>query len=462
MEDSPLRKGEETADLESDAKESGRHSTQDFLERWRRFSKRDNERYFGIHNHEEDDDDTIENESLNTPSKKRFKRLRRRLRPFLPQPQTVTERSYDIDTDDSMKDMVGSENQETSSEKSSTREKSLATVEEASIIDQDEIRSNEPVSNIIDRDSKNKSDTSKSTVLDVNSEAVPAVESIEHILRRRDQDTDKEQYIREQQLDTEMASANNREMNEKFSSNSDESHIERAPVGGLLAVDLLNYRIAKKRDNRNKSLHEKQHTRIIKEQDMVNKRVEERLNKSEKQHLENFKTVEIKPTTYDKQIVNKSNDIIYNRNDSEKIHYSVDKPEYKSVFTQTPENINNINNYQIQESSKSFENTLERVARAEEGKIQSEFQFERRHEVKDEPGVKIPKNHVEQPFITESSSKIGAKPSTPIDNRLYDIAEKHISNEAKHLVYKQAAVTGFWGAVAGIVAFLIMYMLASR
>lgn len=66
------------------------------------------------------------------------------------------------------------------------------------------------------------------------------------------------------------------------------------------------------------------------------------------------------------------------------------------------------------------------------------------------------------PYEYDPASMKQSSSTTKSSGQDYGVGGGKQSDESRQPVYKQAAVTGFWGAVVGIIVFIIMYMLASK
>ncbi len=111
----------------------------------------------------------------------------------------------------------------------------------------------------------------------------------------------------------------------------------------------------------------------------------------------------------------------------------------------------------------TFENTLEQIAKAESGGINSEFAYERRHEIKDTPGDldKIGGSRFSPEFSNEPvSATTSPGVSKASSQQPIDLIAKARANNKN--VYREAALTGAWGAVVGILVFIVIYILSHR
>lgn len=489
MEDSPRLNGEDNNDKENERDDSSKsRSPQDFLSRWRRFTAKDSELQssFSVyekpkeHEARQDDDEKTEDEDedgaehLSKSVKKRMRRLRRHLGPFLPQkkelkedPAVLLELPVPDETEEAREEPLSqfvvenltpdrqtdfdlpqgiAEDSAPSSVERSIRESAQNAEEEGSNPKSSEISSDGPPKHVL----------------------IPETESIEDILQRREREVEQIQE-RNQALHATSTDRSSSEMstagNVDTAPTSAEIVQHNAPIGGLLAVDLLNYSVAKKRDQKNKILNEKQHEQLKKDQKRESDATKERINMLELQHNQRQKVLEKSSKDSIPQVAAVTNEVIYNRNSQIKEAVDTKKPEHISVTQEqvvkpNPETAKNGD--RPPQTATTFENTLQRVHEAEKGKISSEFQFERRHEVMDEPGGS--RDHapnMTSPHEYDPASIMQSRSTSKSSGQDYSVGGSKQSDESRQPVYKQAAVTGFWGAVVGIIVFIIMYMLAS-
>lgn len=493
MEDSPRSKGEEAKsesnveDQQSETEQKSR-STQDFLERWRRFSSRDSERPPRETDDHEDKEDKEEeddsSESLSSSSKKRFRRLRRRLKPFLPQTQEVVDSNLPDHAETSrqenpqhmsVEDILGSVTQEIEAQEE--RETERGGVEIVDSVSQDFASEGlapdlepEEVHNHTaaeEEDSYVGPEHDNELQVEVIPQVVPETESIEDILLRREHESEQARVALQRVGGSNRGDVGGTALVADTGRDSREKADHGAPVAGLLAVDVLNYKVAKRRDKHNRQLNEKQHEAIKKHHNTEQKKTNERLTTLETQRNNQYRSIDIKNRTPDRQIEVGKKEVIYNRYETEKKTEAVATPEqiHEPISRNERRQDEDPDKKVEQKSPESFENTLQRVAVAENGSISSEFQFERRHEVKDTPGdikTGLGQNGLTVGSHTSSDIFRQEQRAVDMDTRLLDMSAKNASKEHKQPVYKQAAITGFWGAVVGITVFIIMYMLASR
>lgn len=479
MEDSPRLNGEDNIDKdkERDDDASKTRSPQDFLARWRRFTARDSELQSGISDYEtpkvpeesnekdeedddEEEDDDTDTEHLSKSIKKRMRRLRRHLKPFLPQTKELKEDTEDAEPSD-VEVVENRSFQQTASEKVESSKTDLANdLEFPAIIDVADRPIELPKINELEEEETPTKFEDMPSEQALSVEAIPETESIEDILQRRDREMELQRLAPDNATlyDTRVSA-----IDVTPQSSEPEVTQRNVPIGGLLAVDLMNYRIAKKRDHKNKVLNERQHDQLKKDQKQESDAINARIMQSEIQQNKQNTSLEESKKEIEKQIRVEANKVIYNRNEVPKESLRVNNPEHISVvaaeLAKPPAEAKHDKSPKV---SSDFENTLQRVQEAERGKISSEFQFERRHEVMDEPGGS--KDHAANmvgPYEFDPVSQRQPNAVPGGSSKDYSVVGSKRSDESRQPVYKQAAITGFWGAVVGIIVFIIMYMLAS-
>lgn len=474
MEDTPRSHGEENTSNSDDERNEGiqkRRSTQDFLDRWRRLGLKDTDdnlkdvKKEQFDDEDDDDDDDLENENVSSSVKKRFRRLKKSLHPFLPQAKRLEDKSVVPNQEqgtpsgsETVEDILQTVSEEIHVE---NQEGSIEIPEVESTAYQGELQIGHHIDEDVDMSAED-APYEIDTELDESEPIIPEVESLEDILSRREPTINVSRNDREATILVDP-SVEYARYSQPVVRETHEVVNNTVPTGGLLAVDYLNYRAAKNRDKKNKILNERQHEQIIKDQNKINQRVESRLNMSEKQHNKVDNSRKNSSQSIEQQGTRTGSSHNYNS-----LHVSEkpkDRRATEHISVQPELTGNNWASKKEQEktdvkTSRSFENTLHRVQEAEGTKISSEFQFERRHEVKDEPGgggmnhAQIPQQYDFYPGDRSNLTQTSNAGMIP-DNK-----KSQERDLLKQPVYKQAAITGFWGAVAGIVAFIIMYMLA--
>ena len=471
MEDSPRVSGEENATdntIDVDASLKKRRKTQDFLDRWHRFNGRDSDKSLSIPSKEkteeitdDEEDEDDESDTLGTSAKKRFKRIRRNLKPFLPQTKRVAENPAQIS---SVEDVPKSklETAEIIANDSSEPSKLEELPEDIGHVNDGSQQSAGQEYGI--NELEQHTDFDSSSIETESDIAVPELESIEDILRRREQEQDSVAFARNRSDVVPNGTVQPTTSELDTRQEVDVVPNKRIPTNSLLAVDLLNYRISKNRDNKNKKINQKELNQLKTEQDVINSGLDLRISKSEKQQTELNNKAEYNKKGIEQQVGNSSGNIIYNRKELSEKPFNIKNSEYNNVpyaHTETYKTNAESNKDHEKNTQRNFENTLQRVQEAEKSKILSEFQFERRHEVMDEPGGG--KN-----YASINTSQVDLVQNSNLDATVKQTSNtQDLKNSSKYKeelhqsVYKQAAITGFWGAVAGVVVFIILYMLAS-
>jgi hypothetical protein len=478
MEDSPRSHNKFDSDTHDStgSSEKKQSSTQEFLSRWRRFSekkiKTPEQDLDKLDDDEDDEDDGFyENKKLSPQVRRRYKRLRQKLKPFLPQSSKVVESATDNESRSSnqSEQIVNiisediSTTREEYDESELSKEKAQQEVEQSLSLNGSSTFATEP--NVFESADEPISREKEPTIEDqslISSDPVSEPESIERILRRTEaRDT---LYAHENnRLDATTNETQHQVNSQQPLVRNQEINNTRNNISGLLAVDLLNYRIAKRRDKKNMLINKKEQE-IIKtdqsyNQDYTQRQID-KLKLQQERHEINVKNSK----EFNKiPLTNQSHETIYNRSVNKKreitkdtVNNSEQKTELNVVGSQEKQRNN-------EPASKSFENTLKHVARAEDSRIVNEFEFERRHEVKDEPGGGRPASntaHGIPEFDPYHYNSAGRQKLSKIDTSLHE-ESKPLNTTSDNHVYKQAAATGFWAAVTGIVIFIIIYVLGS-
>lgn len=228
-----------------------------------------------------------------------------------------------------------------------------------------------------------------------------------------------------------------------------------SPTAALLAVDYISHRINK---NRTKKVEKelKSQIEIVKEKVQSNEKTNILKDlDTKKQQNEIIKKLEQYKKENEVPLSMNNNKEIYNRLNSEKLNKEHIIEEKNTIEKHLADPIIEL------KPVASFENTLETMNTAENSGIQNEFLYERRHEVKDVPPEKINSNQIAQPLNTGiSDSRINngynvekiTRDNNPVKNKTV----KKDDN-----VYQQAVMTGIWGAVLGLLIFIIIYIISN-
>ena len=294
---------------------------------------------------------------------------------------------------------------------------------------------------------------------------VAPVESVEQILQRQQRAQERQQQQQQQagavaENSTPAAGYADR-ANVISQANSYER--TRYPTAGLVALDVLNYGIAKhrdkkidasskERDERLKDAHSKSHNEItqrIKEQESVNKQLQERLELQEKQRktaLPRVRNSELRPRTVEVTNIN------------------VDKQTTKKPELQpqnVPEEVKMLehNIVRAPEVALPSANTiLHKVEDAAEKNIPIETLYELRHERKGNENFTVATS---DPVRQAAKSLKDSNPATRDVSGVVGVHQGSQPSEAqdRKQAYQQAATTGALGAVVGIVLFIILYIL---
>lgn len=237
---------------------------------------------------------------------------------------------------------------------------------------------------------------------------------------------------------------------------------DRNPTGMLLAVDAANYIAARRRDKKNMEKVDTELAKVRNEHaafaESENKRLSKHLIQQEKneQVFKELKQEKVMPQQRPELGLN-------NNSKPENKQYIEKKPEQTHMIVQErqPRTPNvKIEKRESATTVQNFNETLYKVAEAGPGKIKSEFEFERRHEVMDEPGDRSVFNTPLSPEFGVTSNNQPSTHSTASGASISPKVTDEKRNTSTNAVYKQAATTGFWGALVGIIVFLIIYMLS--
>lgn len=239
-----------------------------------------------------------------------------------------------------------------------------------------------------------------------------------------------------------------------------------------VGLHLLNYALALRRDNKNKASAAKEFKRVDQDIDKIRQtqKVAKDIYPGNIQEMPLFKTqqesraekhidniqVNVKQEV---QSVNNANIVekttnIYEKQPfepikTESIVRNIEQPTRQEVHQPTPER-------SLQEQEQFMQKVVEAVER--KPTIESEFAFERRHEVMDSQddnssAVKQANSaYAQQPVGTGYNSY---SPSSQ------GVLRPNLTSDKKSDEYKQAALSGAWGAVVGVVVFIAFYILTS-
>lgn len=237
---------------------------------------------------------------------------------------------------------------------------------------------------------------------------------------------------------------------------------DRNPTGMLLAVDAANYIVARRRDKKNMEKVDTELAKVRHEHASFAESENKRLSKHLIQQDKNEQVV--KELRQEKARPQRRQELGLNNNSKQENKQIIEKKlEVPHAVVQErlmPTSSVNVEKRETATTIQNFNETLYKVAEAGPGKIKSEFEFERRHEVMDEPGDRTVFNTPQSPEFGVSSS---SQPTSHSSTRGASISPKVTDEKLKastSAVYKQAATTGFWGALVGIIVFLIIYMLS--
>lgn len=249
----------------------------------------------------------------------------------------------------------------------------------------------------------------------------------------------------------------------------DSNRVERAAAtttGALLAVDMLNYAVARGRDAKKEAASIKRDQQIISDQkqqavqvagelnrqDLYQKELSKRIEKSEKQQfapLPKVRNVELSPPV------------------TEAPRYNVDKKTSSTEFIEKDSMPVRIMDRDVQVVERVFappsdvirpdaETILHTVEKAAEKNVPIEAQYELRHERKGNDNFSAQDN---QGAGLRTSGGGGGHYASSLGRAATQAEEQHNSAMQGQSVYKQVASTGALGAVVGVILFALLYIL---
>lgn len=278
-------------------------------------------------------------------------------------------------------------------------------------------------------------------------------ESIEAILNRRLVERDDTTEIEIETVEAELGTVGENVVinNNNFTRNETNIYNENRNTG----LHLLNYALARRRDARDRSSANKQFKKVdtrIEELAKRQKEMEYEKSLLEKQQ-ERTKSLPEVMTVFDRNKVIEKNivDQKTTRKHEKDSNVSVKILETKNILSPTPD------------SESSPQRVVERVHTSPEVRgIVSERVYEQRHEIKDQgqaPAVSA------VPFTNQQAQYSDPAASQPVQQSYTSSGhpvQRPLSSqksEGKTVDYKEAAVTGAWGAIVGTVVFILLYIL---
>jgi len=405
---------------------------------WRRLRLRKPDYFTSSQESDEDDDDDEDDETsrgYNYSSEnvkryqKRFLRLRKKLRPFLPVLETVksdepskeppldseTPNIFEINTDDQIIDIEKPNNNEEIKPKE-TKETSVDEKVEDKVASRDP----ESVLAILQRSTMNNEFIQTIDTSAVKQKGIPESNS-------------SPQYIKEAKMGTKVPSFSDK----YFEKKEQKKHI--------------------------KKIHDKEIKIQNKKQEELRKELESKIIESEKQHYILKKSIERETPTQSTQIESIKESKIHN------VKKEVDpklSSEKNINVSEAHKQEQDMREALILESRKeidrlsSFDKTLKKVNELKKSTITNEFAFERRHEVKDEPGGGVNTKFIP---LSENERKnmelsIG-KSQSELNNKGKTTLTRAVREMQKSGASSHAASAGALGAIVGALIFLAIHTL---
>lgn len=234
-------------------------------------------------------------------------------------------------------------------------------------------------------------------------------------------------------------------------------------------LHLLNYALARRRDNKNMAATGKEFKRVDKELDEVRQKIavppqETKINKQRIEAPPVVAAENRRPVVQEVQRREITNDV---ERATLNTVTNVEKPkiiEQKPVFIDNRRQESAIINQRFEAPQKpeAQEVFMQKVAETVEAgsSIGSEFAFERRHEVKDDQGQgRVTGQSMGADGGSYSGQSVQNSYSQPQNSKSNVSPEKKPSQGND---YRQAATSGAWGAVVGVIMFVIFYILTNR
>ena len=435
MEDAPRNNDNEEGILpQPDIEQSASDS---YSRIWRRLRMRKTDYLIsGKESDEDDDEDDDEDEisrgyedsSENVKRyQKRFLRLRKKIRPFLPTLETV---------------------------------QSDAPVKEpSSILETPNIHEVNIDEQIIDIEAPNdndKTETEKDTFTEGKVEDKVASKDPESVLAILRRSTMNNEFIH-------TIDANAVRPNAVQETNSSPQYIQEAKISPKAPSFSDKYFEKKEQKKHIKKMHDKEIKVQNRKQEELRKDLESKIVESEKQHYILKKSIERETPTQSTQIESIKESKIHNvKNEVEPKLGS----EKKINVTEAHKQEKDMREALIMESRKeidrlsSFDKTLKKVNELKKSTITNEFAFERRHEVKDEPGSGVNTKFIPLSEIERKNMELSiGKSQSELNNKGKTTLTRAVREMQKSGASSHAASAGALGAIVGALIFLAIHTL---
>ena len=431
MEDAPRNNDNEEGILpQPDIEQSASDS---YSRIWRRLRMRKTDYLIsGKESDEDDDEDEIsrgyEDSSENVKRyQKRFLRLRKKIRPFLPTLETV---------------------------------QSDAPVKEPSSILETpnilEVNIDEQIIDIEAPNDNDKTETEKDTFTEGKVEDKVASKDPESVLAILRRSTMNNEFIH-------TIDANAVRPNAVQETNSSPQYIQEAKISPKAPSFSDKYFEKKEQKKHIKKIHDKEIKVQNRKQEELRKDLESKIVESEKQHYILKKSIERETPTQSTQIESIKESKIHNvKNEVEPKLGS----EKKINVTEAHKQEQDMREALIMESRKeidrlsSFDKTLKKVNELKKSTITNEFAFERRHEVKDEPGSGVNTKFIPLSEIERKNMELSiGKSQSELNNKGKTTLTRAVREMQKSGASSHAASAGALGAIVGALIFLAIHTL---
>ena len=434
MEDAPRNNDNEEGILpQPDIEQSASDS---YSRIWRRLRMRKTDYLISGKESDEDDEDDDEDDisrgyedsSENVKRyQKRFLRLRKKIRPFLPTLETV---------------------------------QSDAPVKEpSSILETPNIHEVNIDEQIIDIEAPNdndKTETEKDTFTEGKVEDKVASKDPESVLAILRRSTMNNEFIH-------TIDANAVRANAVQETNSSPQYIQEAKISPKAPSFSDKYFEKKEQKKHIKKMHDKEIKVQNRKQEELRKDLESKIVESEKQHYILKKSIERETPTQSTQIESIKESKIHNvKNEVEPKLGS----EKKINVTEAHKQEKDMREALIMESRKeidrlsSFDKTLKKVNELKKSTITNEFAFERRHEVKDEPGSGVNTKFIPLSEIERKNMELSiGKSQSELNNKGKTTLTRAVREMQKSGASSHAASAGALGAIVGALIFLAIHTL---
>ena len=435
MEDAPRNNDNEEGILpQPDIEQSASDS---YSRIWRRLRMRKTDYLIsGKESDEDDDEDDDEDEisrgyedsSENVKRyQKRFLRLRKKIRPFLPTLETV---------------------------------QSDAPVKEPSSILETpnilEVNIDEQIIDIEAPNDNDKTETEKDTFTEGKVEDKVASKDPESVLAILRRSTMNNEFIH-------TIDANAVRPNAVQETNSSPQYIQEAKISPKAPSFSDKYFEKKEQKKHIKKIHDKEIKVQNRKQEELRKDLESKIVESEKQHYILKKSIERETPTQSTQIESIKESKIHNvKNEVEPKLGS----EKKINVTEAHKQEKDMREALIMESRKeidrlsSFDKTLKKVNELKKSTITNEFAFERRHEVKDEPGSGVNTKFIPLSEIERKNMELSiGKSQSELNNKGKTTLTRAVREMQKSGASSHAASAGALGAIVGALIFLAIHTL---